>query len=237
MSIFDPFAKRNEQPPRLDDDVNVFRVGNNYLVDRTLWNWVNPSARSAFDAAQKALMDRDIQSAMEGYKAAIMAEPRWHAPYYEMGVALDRLNHPEQAARCYQKAIELAPDWPASYFNLGKYFRDIGDYGTALELFKRYLTLDPSDPDGYLYIGSIYDRLGDTAKENLAYENALRVDVNCFVAHLNLGINKVAEEQYGLAKRHLQRAVEIAPANSQEKNKALAELTRCESLQTRATSR
>lgn len=228
MGLFDIFSKRNEKPARISDDVNVLRVGNQYLVDNRLWAWVNPTARTAFDAAQAAVKRGDSDAAIASYKTAISAEPRWSSPYYELGVVLDRLGYRQQAATWYEKSIELDPQWPAAYYNLGKYLRDVGDYGPALTLLKRYIVLDPSDPEGYLSIGLIYDALGDSESESLAYEQALKVDVNCFQAHINLGINRLNEGQKHLAIRHFERAIELTPPGTPQHEKARAELARCQ---------
>lgn len=61
----------------------------------------------AFKQAQSA---QDFKEAAEEFKQATAAAPWWPAPYFNMGLALERVGDADGARVAYRKYLELAPD-------------------------------------------------------------------------------------------------------------------------------
>ena len=52
--------------------------------------------------------------------------PRDAAPYFNLGVLLEDLKRPQDAARCYQDALDRDPDFADAHYNLGLVFEALG---------------------------------------------------------------------------------------------------------------
>jgi tetratricopeptide (TPR) repeat protein len=216
VSFLDLFRKgeksESTQPPprkQISDETNVIRVGKNYVLDPKLWDWVNLSARQAFEHAQDAVRRKQPRGAVTFYVAASEFEPRWYAPYYELGSLFYGMNDIPHAAPLLAKSIELEPSWPAAYFNLSQCYKFSGNLRAALELLHQYVQLDPTDPEGYHAMGCIYMHTGDTARENEAYEAALRVYKDYIPSHLNLGVNHRLAGRKERARYHLRKVLDL----------------------------
>jgi tetratricopeptide (TPR) repeat protein len=171
---------------RIPDSTKIIGVGNTFLVDSELWKWVNTAAHRNFDDAQQCRRHGDVTEAVSKYMAAIESEPRWCAPYYELGSLFFSRNDLSRATSLLRKSIEVEPIWAPAYFNLSACYKAAGEFQTALGLLLKYVELAPTDPEGFYAIGCIYMHTGDVQRENQAYEAALRLNSDYIPAHLNL---------------------------------------------------
>lgn len=119
----------------------------------------NKEAMDHFNKAEDFFVARKYNEAIEEYKLAVKADPKFAKAYTYMGDAYDALNNRKEAIANYKKAIEIDPsDRQAHRF-----------LGNALE--------------------SLYDETGDVNYLNEAiacYENALKADPKYFSAQKDL---------------------------------------------------
>ena len=81
------------------------------------------------------------------FERAAELDPRDGQSLYNLGVALERLGRPADAAAAYQRALERTPDHAGALFNLALIRYREQRPADAIPLLNRLLTLTPDDED------------------------------------------------------------------------------------------
>jgi|GEM_PF-4393467 len=119
----------------------------------------NQEAMNHFNKAEDFFVAKKYKEAIEEYKLAVKADPKFAKAYTYMGDSYDALENRAEAIACYKKAIEVDPGDRQAHRFLG-------------------LTLE-----------TLYDETGDANYLNEAiacYENAIKADANYFSAKKDL---------------------------------------------------
>jgi predicted Zn-dependent protease len=87
-----------------------------------------------------------------------------------------RLHRPEQALRPLQKAVEIEPSSPGGLYNLGAAYLDLDLLDRSIEVLTRGIGYWPADARFYSLLGLAYLQKHDTARAEVAFEEALRID-------------------------------------------------------------
>ncbi|MDB5921275.1 MAG: hypothetical protein JWN13_211 [Betaproteobacteria bacterium] len=82
-------------------------------------------------------------------RRAIKIRPDWPVLHYNLALALQRLNHPEEALVCFNRALRLKPDYVEALLNRGVTLHALKRPGEALVSFERALVLKPSYADAH----------------------------------------------------------------------------------------
>lgn len=98
--------------------------------------------------------------------------------HYNLGLALQGLNKPDQALQEFYKAVHgfqmivyEKPNYAEGWRQLGDSLATLGDYNSAVDAFKKAIDLDPDEPDyrgslaRALEFGGRYDEAIDTLKK------------------------------------------------------------------------
>jgi tetratricopeptide (TPR) repeat protein len=103
-----------------------------------------------------------------------------------LGMALARAGHTEEAVGHFEQAIRLKPDFAAAQFNLSGACLELGRDHEAVEHFERALQLQPNDADTHFYLALTLERMGqiDGAVEH--YERALALNPGLTAAQQGL---------------------------------------------------
>jgi tetratricopeptide (TPR) repeat protein len=88
-----------------------------------------------------------FEKAVDAYKRLIKKDPEDHAAYFNMGLALNKLNEDEDAEEALEKAVELNPDDSQYLTELGAIRIKLAQYREAIEPLKKALELDPENPE------------------------------------------------------------------------------------------
>jgi tetratricopeptide (TPR) repeat protein len=83
---------------------------------------------------------------------------------YYYGLALERVQHFEEAIAPLQNAIRLTPDVPEPHYALGKADAALNRPAAARTEFERVIQLDPTHVSAHYQLSRIYAQLGDAAK-------------------------------------------------------------------------
>jgi tetratricopeptide (TPR) repeat protein len=94
-------------------------------------------ARVAFDSANKAIGEGNLNEAVERYRLAIDIYPKYFRAINDLGVLLIRLNRVDEAAKTFEKAIALAPHIYYPHLNLGVIKTRQGKYKEAIEILDK----------------------------------------------------------------------------------------------------
>lgn len=82
--------------------------------------------------------------AIEGYTAAVLAEPRFSLAYSNRGLAYLHLNEPRKAEADFEQAIRNEPRNPVHYFRRGLAETQMGHTADAIRSFGEAVRMDPS---------------------------------------------------------------------------------------------
>jgi tetratricopeptide (TPR) repeat protein len=104
-------------------------------------------------------------------------------------------------------------DMPGSGVSLGLFYADRGDALRAEKAYRQALRVDAHFTAASLDLADLYRQLGreDDARRVLAL--ALATEPTDPAAHYALGLQRARAKAYVEARRHLQRAHDLAPAN------------------------
>lgn len=106
-----------------------------------------------------ALMERGQLQLAEGHlEAAVRLTPDLAVGHYNLGVLLQRENHPEEASREYRLTIALSPkslEAGQAHNNLGILYLAMKNYAAALPELNAAIALNPTEQNSYIGRGAI----------------------------------------------------------------------------------
>jgi carboxyl-terminal processing protease len=145
---------------------------------RMLGGELDPDARSAalidFGNALDDLGKHD--EALKNYGAALDANPRSAAAYYNIGIVQLNRQRFIEARTAFDKAASLNPDDPATIYNSAVVLGDLGDFDQALRTIKRAIGMKSDDSDYYDERALLELASGDVAAAVSAVGDAINVD-------------------------------------------------------------
>ncbi|MHB1687721.1 MAG: tetratricopeptide repeat protein [Ignavibacteriaceae bacterium] len=123
------------------------------------------------DKMQKA----DYKGALADFDEALKVEKDYRI-YYQMGVAQEKLNNPDEAIKEYKNTIKVKPDFEAAYNDLGNVYFNTGKYQDAIDNFQKVLDTSKNDTlkNAVKFNMSLaYTNLGQTADKSKNYKKAI----------------------------------------------------------------
>jgi serine/threonine protein kinase/tetratricopeptide (TPR) repeat protein len=136
-----------------------------------------------------------------------------------LGTVYHAMGATTEAERHYRQAIELAQDAMA-YTGLGNLYYEHGKFEGAADAFREAAKREPNEPTKHRNLGDTYRRLGREAHARRAYARAvalgrdqLSLNPGDPMALARLAVYEAKLGQASEAKRHAQRALEVAPTS------------------------
>ncbi len=194
--------------------------------DFSLLSYVESLSKGAEKHISEGLLKEstgNIEEALKEYARAVEAEPLNPAPYYIMGLALEKLGRLQEAENYYKKALELdmnlltpMQDRLREYITMqiGSIYLKQIDLSRLLKDFREHITsggrasfgdfirnILTSEAAGKIREGYLLDVSGSTEAAIEHYKEAVRIDPNNLVAHYILGL---AYEAIGDAEKALE---------------------------------
>jgi tetratricopeptide (TPR) repeat protein len=124
----------------------------------------------------------------------------------------------EAAAASYEEAIHLAPQNAALRVELGAVLTKLGRLPEAITMYQEALRIAPHNPPAEIGLAKAYRGVRN-------FEQAKRILVNCSREHpaaaeplATMGDMEIQLQTYEVAITHLKAAVQLAPANSGNRN-------------------
>ena len=154
------------------------------------------------------------------FRQAIRLRPDSVRVYNNLGAALFKIDKFAEARQAYQDSIRISPS-DGAYTNLGNLEYYVGNYRAAAQSFEAATKLTPGK---YLYwanLGDAYRWTPELAgRAPAAYEKAvqlaqgeLKVNPDDAAAHAALAVCDAKLGRIDAARRHVERALELEPAN------------------------
>jgi protein O-GlcNAc transferase len=151
------------------------------------------------------------EAAREFLDRAILAEPLVAEYRLNLGVVLESLNRPEEAATAYRLALEIDPACGMAHIHLGNLFARQMQWRESIEAFGAAAVLRPTDADVQNSLGAAYlcDQQIEPAMGALARAIELRPDFA--EAYNNVGNALYAKGELDLATVSYRKAVGLKP--------------------------
>jgi Tfp pilus assembly protein PilF len=111
-----------------------------------------------------------------------------------------------------------------AHFIAGLICKQSGAYEVALDLYSQGLKIDPSSFELTNNMGSTFSAMGDEKTALVWFTKAIALNPDSAEAQYNAGNSLAAIQNYPEAKKHLEKAVELAAGNSALKAQALMDL-------------
>jgi len=127
------------------------------------------------------------------------------------GVALERLNRPDEARHCFERALALNPRNAEAHHNLGLIEAAAGRHAEALTSIERALALQPNQPALHGNRGTELLALGRQAEALASFDHALRLAPQDAAVHRNRGLALAILKRHSEALASFDRALELAP--------------------------
>lgn len=134
----------------------------------------SPTAKAAFDRAEKALESGNYDQAVTAYNDALKATPGYPAALNGLGSALFKQNKRDEALAQFKAATDADPSFKLAWFNLGFASRKTQQFAEAAKAYEKYTALDPNDPDGFYGLAESYKQSSQPEKAIAAYETYIK---------------------------------------------------------------
>jgi len=141
--------------------------------------YVNFSPRGLFDEGYQALLAGDNKKAVAVFRRAVEADARQYESWYDLGLALRRLDKYQEAAEAYEHAYALRPydpDAKAALLSIKLLLvsraENSGRHPEAARLCREVLAIDGSDPAVWRRLGTAYIALSKTEHAKQAFATA-----------------------------------------------------------------
>jgi Tfp pilus assembly protein PilF/mono/diheme cytochrome c family protein len=147
----------------------------------------NPADFEAhYNLAAMLQAKRQLNLAMEEYRAALRLRPDDASANNAMGSALLQEGHPDQAGSYLEAALKARPDYFDAHYNLGNALAGQDDFEGASKQFLLALQARPADANTEANLGSALAEMGKYSEAKTHFEHALQVDPGNTLARENL---------------------------------------------------
>ncbi len=159
---------------------------------------------------------RQIDLAVEAYRAAIKLDPDRPVGYKALGTTLMGVRKYEEAIPVWQGLLKIAPEDSVGFASLGGALLSLRRLDEAADAFQSAIKLDPENPGFQLSLGSAYGRAGKDEKALTAFKRAIELDSD--PVWLNDAAYELAEESKNLpiALEYSHKAVQQVEEVSQK---------------------
>ena len=115
------------------------------------------------------------------------------------------------ANKLEQHLSKMQPVSSESYFDLAKAWLDLKHYTKAESLLLKLTSQHPDNAQAWQWLGIAYTAQQKSEQAVEAHASALRIDPQLPEAHFNLALTYFQQQQYNLARTHLEHATSHRP--------------------------
>jgi Flp pilus assembly protein TadD len=133
-------------------------------------------AKQAYAQGKRLYEAKDYPKALEAFREAIKAEPKYASAYNYLGLTYKKLGLYDEAAQAYVKAIQLQPQNYVFLFNLGMLMYVANSYDNAATAFQKAIQIKPEDADCHFMLGKTYARQGKIPASMREYNILLKLE-------------------------------------------------------------
>jgi tetratricopeptide (TPR) repeat protein len=128
-----------------------------------------------------------------------------------LGIALFKTGHVDEAMVHYQKALEIKPDFAEAHNNLGNFLFQKGSVDEAMVHYQKALEINPDYAKAHYNLGNALIQKGRVDEAIAHFQKALQINPDYADAHNNLGYALIQKGRVDEAIAHFQKALQINP--------------------------
>lgn len=159
-----------------------------------------------------ALLDEGkVDDAIAAFQKALETNADNAGLHYNLGVAFEKKDNPEEAQKQYREAARLKPDMGDAYLALGNSLLTSKKFDEAAESLKKAAELMPESYPAFYNEGVAYSNGGKYAEAEGAYRKACEISPNEPVAHYQLAMSLLGQSKNAEAKAEFQKYLQLNP--------------------------
>lgn len=145
------------------------------------------------------------------FKEAIVLNATQWGYYFNLGLALKKMEEREASIDAFQEALKLNPNSYSSCSELGEAWAKNEDFEKAKTFYLKASELSPDDPDAFYNMGVIFTNLGNTEEAFTYFLKAVEIQENYAEAYYQIGTIYINKGQTAEAIKNLEKFMELAP--------------------------
>lgn len=151
------------------------------------------------------------EEAIEQYRLLIVSFPDDAGLYYNLGVALEKINDMSNAIVAYRQSVKIDPYNVDGHYNLAYALDRTGEFELAIKEYKRTIELDPEDANAHFNLGCILSKCEDSkgAIKHLSIAANLNPNDEYAYFYLAYEMQKIGELEKAIEGYH--KVLEINP--------------------------
>ena len=160
-------------------------------------------------AAQK------FAEAAAAYAEAVALTPGNWGYHFNLGLALKKLERPDEALAAFRKAVELNPESYSANKEMGELLARAGSAAEAKAFYEKAAALAPDDPDAHYNLGVCLMNAGEAETAFGHFQKAVELKPDYAEAYYQLGTILIGRNQIPEAVTSLEKFLELAPNHPQ----------------------
>ncbi len=154
----------------------------------------------------------DWKKAIDHFQTAVSINEAFESAYCNLSIALIYQGKNSEALESAQKYADLNPHSALAQNNLGNIYGSCGMKTEAIETLQLSAALNPNDWNVYFWLGCLRLQLKKHKEAIASFQEALHLRGDFALAHYNLALCFEQDGNKSLAKKHIDRAIELNPA-------------------------
>ncbi len=145
------------------------------------------------------------------YRTTISRNPSCWMAHNNLGNALQKTGHLEEAVIYHREALRLNPEYGEAHNNLGTALQGLGHIEEAIAQYKEAVRLMPDLAGAYYNLGNALQELGRFDEAVAQYRGGIRLEPGSAEMHCNLGAALDRLGQLGESVAQFREAVRLKP--------------------------
>ena len=153
-----------------------------------------------------------FEQAAEQYRKAISINSSVPIYYYNLGLAMDRLDRLDEAEKAYEDYLKLDSKSPDYVNTVGVfYYKKRQNHAKAAELYKLAIEGNPNNDNFHYNLALVQERLEQWSDAEASYQRAIECDPEDPENYNGLGVFYYGRQLYDQALANYLKAIEINP--------------------------
>lgn len=159
--------------------------------------------------------DQKFEQAAAAYEEATQKNPEHWGYYFNLGLALKKMEASERAIQAFRQAAKLNPQSFSVNKELGEALAKTENYEEAKIYFAKATEISPDDPDAQYNYGVVLINLGEQEAALTAFQRAVEAKEDYADAYYQLATLQISQAKTEEAIKNLEKFLEIAPDHAQ----------------------
>lgn len=136
--------------------------------------------------ANEMLSRNEFTNAARLFRRTVELDPENETHHFNLGIALGRLQKPDEAIAEFRSALQIYPDYAEAHNSLGLQLAVTGNLVEAARHFETALQIQPDLAEAANNLGTVQARRQQYPEALASFEKALAIDTNHLEARFNV---------------------------------------------------